>query len=396
MKKLMILGASILQVPAIKKAKDMGLYVIAIDIDKDAIGFAYADKSYVISTLDEEAVLDAARKEKIDGIMTIASDRPMMTVAKIAQEMNLSGIDCETALNATNKAVMRKCLQEAKVPIPLFYSVENKKEYLTNIKKFSNKCILKPADNSGSRGIFLIENTQDIELVDNAYDYTYQFSNSGAVLIEEFMEGPEVSVESLSFDGTCKVIAITDKLTTGAPNFVEMGHSQPTLLSKDLCDEIINITKKAVNSLGIKVGPAHTEIIVTEEGPKIVEVGARLGGDNITTHLTPLSTRVDIVKNTILISLGEKIEINNIDNMGAAIRYFSTDRGVVQEIIGFEKANKLDGIKEIKSFISVGSTTNEIKSSNDRSGYIIAQADDAKNAIKICENALDLIQIKVK
>jgi len=396
MKKIMILGAGILQVPAIKKAKDMGLYVIAVDMDEDAIGFKYADKKLVISTLDIERVLEAAKEENINGIMTIASDRPMMTVAKVVEELDLPGINLQTALNTTNKIAMRICLREAKVPVPLFYRVSSKKEYLNVINKFSNKCILKPADNSGSRGIFLLENTRDTELINKAYDYSYNYSLSGDILVEEFMEGSEVSVESMSVNGTCNVIAITDKLTTGAPNFVEMGHSQPSSLPKDVCSKIIEIAQEAVNAVGIKEGPAHTEIIVTKNGPKIVELGARLGGDNITTHLVPLSTGVDMVKCTIQLAVGENINIEKKLEMGSAIRYFKTPKGKIKKISGIREVKNIPELKQISFVKNVGDVVGNINSSADRIGFIIAQCNHAFEAVNVCEQAVSLVEIEIE
>ena len=396
MKKIMILGASILQVPAIKKAKDMGLYVITVDMDEYAVGFEYADKSYVISTLDQEAVLDVARKEKIDGIMTIASDRPMTTVAKVVEEMNLSGINSQVALNATNKAIMRKCLQEAGVPVPLFYTLKNKEEFLFAVKNFTKKCILKPADNSGSRGIFLIENTQNIDLINKAYAYTSQYSNSGDMLLEEFMEGPEVSVETLSVGGECKVIAITDKLTTGAPNFVEMGHSQPSLLPDYICKKIEKITIDAVNAIGIQSGPAHTEVMVTKEGPKIVELGARLGGDNITTHLVPLSTGVDMVECCIRIALGENFDYDAKFSKASSIRYFETDKGTIRGIEGLGDSEKIDGIKQITIIRKLGEYIDKINSSSDRVGFVISQADTVEQALIACEKVRKKVKFLIE
>ena len=104
MKKLMILGASVLQIPAIVQAKKMGIYVIAVDMNPNAEGFSYADKKIVVSTTDTKKVLEAAKENDIDGILTIASDRPMITVAKVAEELNLIAIDEKTAMNATNKS----------------------------------------------------------------------------------------------------------------------------------------------------------------------------------------------------------------------------------------------------------------------------------------------------
>lgn len=284
-KKLMILGASILQVPAIKKAKAMGLEVIVADMDPEAVGFKISGiKPEIISTIDIPAIVAAAKKNKIDGIMTLATDMPMRSVAAVAKEMGLSGIDEDTALKATNKAEMRKALQKKGVPIPKYFKVSNEEEYIQAVKMFDIPFIVKPADSSGSRGIIKVNEIGNQRIIDDAYKYSYPFSRIGDIVVEEYMNGAEISVETLTVDGVCNVIQITDKLTTGAPHFVEMGHSQPTSQSQEMIQKIIKITKEANEAIGIKNGPSHTEIIITSDGPKIVEIGARLGGDNITTH----------------------------------------------------------------------------------------------------------------
>ena len=232
MKKMMILGASILQLPAIEKASEMGLEVIAVDMNPEAVGFRVPGViKEVISTIDTPAILDAAKRHKINGIMTLASDMPMQSVAVVSHEMGLVGISEDTALKATNKAFMRDALREADVPVPLYFRVKGKnafKEAVEKVRVAGYKCIVKPADNSGSRGVDLLKEDADLH---TAYDYTIHYSRGGEIVVEEFMEGPEVSVETLAVDGDVHVIQITDKLTTGAPYFVEMGHSQPSQLS---------------------------------------------------------------------------------------------------------------------------------------------------------------------
>ena len=289
-KKIMILGASILQLPAIQQAKEMGLHVIAVDMNPDAIGFKESGiQCEVISTIDIPAVLKCAKENAIDGIMTLASDMPMQTVALVAEELGLVGISKETALKATNKAFMRDALQDCNVPIPLYHRVNDYQGFLEAVNDIVGrgyKCIVKPADNSGSRGVDLLK-SQTPENLQKAYDYSKTFSRTGELVVEEYMEGSEVSVETLSINGICHVIQITDKITTGVPYFVEMGHSQPSMLSEKIKEEIAEVAKAANKALDIMDGPSHTEIKVTKDGPKIVELGARLGGDNITTHLVP-------------------------------------------------------------------------------------------------------------
>lgn len=395
-KKLMILGASILQLPAIEKAKEMGLDVVVVDMDPNAIGFNVPGiEKEIISTIDIQAVITAAKSHKIDGIMTLATDMPMRTVAAVAKEMNLIGIDEETALKATNKAEMRKALQSNNVPIPKFYVVSNKDEYKSVVKQFNVPFIVKPADSSGSRGIFEVKDIHNEDLIVEAYEYCHPFSRVGDVVVEEYMEGPEVSVETLTVNGECHVIQITDKLTTGAPHYVEMGHSQPTMLSKEIAEQISKVAKAANKAIGIKNGPSHTEIIVTKEGPKIVELGARLGGDNITTHLVPLSTGVNMVECCIKIALGEIPDIKKKWNKGSAIRYFNQKPGCIKSIDGIEEAKKVPGVKQISIVHGVGENTTEVTSSGSRIGFVIAQDTDANKAINDCCDSLKIIDIKI-
>lgn len=395
-KKIMILGASVLQLPAIEKAKDMGLNVVAVDMNPDAIGFSVpGTEKEIISTIDTPAIIEAAKKHRINGIMTLATDMPMRSVAAVAKEMNLVGVNEETALKATNKAEMRKALQLGGVPIPKFYIVSNEYEYMEAVKKFTSPFIVKPADNSGSRGIFEVIDITNKELVKKAYEYSKEYSKMGDVVVEEYMKGPEVSVETLSIDGVCYVIQITDKLTTGAPHYVEMGHSQPTRYSGKIINQISEVAKAANRAIGIKNGPSHTEIIVTSEGPKIVELGARLGGDNITTHLVPLSTGVNMVECCIKIALGETPDISAKWNKGSAIRYFKQHAGIINSIEGIKEAEKIVGVQQICIVHGIGEEITEVNSSGARMGFVIAQGEDAAAAISSCENALKKIHVSI-
>lgn len=396
-KKIMILGASILQLPAIQKAVEMGLEVIAVDMNPDAVGFKVPGVfREVISTIDIDAIVEAAKKHKIDGIMTLATDMPMRSVAAVAKEMGLNGIDAETALKATNKAEMRKALQDARVPIPKFFKVSSEDEYMEAVKHFNVPFIVKPADSSGSRGIFEVKDITNERVIKEAYRYCYPYSRVGDVVVEEYMQGPEVSVETISIDGVCHVIQITDKLTTGAPHYVEMGHSQPTQLSKEVSDKIADVAKAANKAIGIVNGPSHTEIIVTSEGPKIVEIGARLGGDNINTHLVPLSTGINIVECCIKIALGEKPDIKPKLNKGAAIRYFDQHAGVIKSIDGIEEAKKIKGVQQISIVHGAGEEISEVTSSGARMGFVIAQDVDVNYAIDDCQKALEIINIEIE
>ncbi|WP_227938632.1 ATP-grasp domain-containing protein [Alkalihalobacillus deserti] len=395
-KKIMILGASILQLPAILKSKSMGLQVIAVDMDKNAIGFKHSDVCLNISTVDIPKVIQAAKEFEINGIFTLASDKPMRTVAAVSEELNIIGINRETAINVTNKAEMRKVLREKDVPVPAFFKIETWSEYISAVKSFKNRFIVKPADNSGSRGIFLIEDINNKENIAYAFNYSKENSHSGEIVVEEFMNGREVSVETLSFDGNNHIIAITDKVTTGPPKFVEMGHSIPSQLSNQTKAEIEKVVSEALNAVGLTTGPSHTEVIITEDGPKIVELGARLGGDNITTHLVPLSTGVDMVRCCIEIAMGKKPFLNSRVEMGSAIQYFNQGEGIIRNIKGLDDAKKIPGVEEIYFMKNINDKVVEISSSVDRLGYVIAKANTATEAIDVCEKARKRLYIDIQ
>ena len=397
-KKILILGASILQLPAIKEALAMGLRVVAVDWNPNAIGFSENGvEREVVSTIDIPAVVEVAKRHKVDGVMTLATDLPMRSVAAVAKELGLPGISEESAIKATDKAEMRKALKEAGVPIPAFFRAASEEEFWEAADKLCPPFMVKPADSSGSRGIFKIEQGKnDKASLASAYAYSRSASRSGVVVVEEFMEGPEVSVETLTAGGVCHVVQITDKRTTGAPHFVETGHSQPSALPEEVKEQIRKVAVAANQAIGITSGPSHTEIIVTKEGPKIVELGARLGGDCITTHLVPLSTGVDLVRCCIRIALGEIPDVLPTIKKGSAILYFPQSAGKILAINGLEEAKKVPGVKQISVVHSVGESITEITDSASRMGFVIAQGSNASDAIGCCEAALKKIQVKIQ
>ncbi|WP_309120848.1 ATP-grasp domain-containing protein [Paenibacillus sp.] len=392
MKKIMIIGAGILQVPAIIKAKELGLHVIALDMNPEAPGFKISDESIQLSTNDIQNAVKVAEEIKPDAVITIASDMPIRTVAAIGERCGLVTISPETALKATDKGEMRKTLMSHNIPIPRFYVISSLEEYKLVTNNFSGDYIVKPADNSGSRGIYLVNK---MDKSDDAFRHAKAHSRSGSILVEEYMMGPEVSVETLTVDDETHVISITDKLTTGAPHFTEMGHSIPSQLPDKVINEIKNLAISAIKAIGINVGPSHTEIIITEDGPKIVELGARLGGDNITTHLVPLATGIDMVECTIRLALGEKIEIFQKYQMGAAIRYFNAPEGILKSIEYLTVTEDIEGVEEIRITKGIGESVTKIRSSTDRVGYIISRATSPREAVALCEEVASSIKFIV-
>ncbi len=393
MKKLMVIGASVLQLPAIKRGKELGFEVAAVDYDENAVGIKYADKFYNISTIDAEGVTEAAKDFKANGIMTLASDMPMRSVARAGKELGLPAISEETAICATDKGEMIKCFKKCGVPSPWYFIAKDKKEFEELLEKVEYPCIMKPLDNSGSRGIILAKSKEELK---EGYEYSSSNSRGAGVIVEEFLTGKEISVEVMTVNGKAYVLAVTDKTTTGHPHFVETGHAQQSEFTGEIRKQIEEVAKKAVFSVGIENGPAHVEMMVTDKGPKMIELGARMGGDCITTHLVPLSTGIDMVEATIRVACGETPDLEKKFDKGSAIRYFNVPKGKIKEIKGVEEAEKLEGVKEITFVKNVGDEAVEINSSADRVGFIIAQGRDAFEAKEICKKAMEMIKIVIE
>lgn len=390
MKKLLIVGASILQLPAIRKAKEMGLYVAVADFNPQAVGIPYADKFFNASTIDIDAICNVAKEFNPNGIMTLATDMPMRSIAAATSLLGLPGISMDTAIKSTDKGEMIKAFKEHGVESPWFYIIEKEEQLHEVMPMIEYPCILKPTDNAGSRGVMLVNSEEELM---EAYQYSVSQSRGGWVILEEYMTGPEVSVEVMVVDGEPHVLQVTDKLTTGAPFFVEMGHSQPSMLPAEDVERIKDLACRAVKSVEINCGPSHVEIKLTPTGPKMVELGARMGGDCITTHLVPLSTGVDMIKATIDISLGLAPNITPTLQKGSAIRFLEAPQGVISSINGIEDARNVGGVQEVSLTKSVGDEVTETQSSLDRCGFVIAQCDTATEAIGVCEKARKQISI---
>ena len=396
MKSIFILGASRLQVPAIKKAKEKGLFVYALDYDPNAIGIQYADRFLEISTIDKEAVLKAALKFKPDFIITSTSDMPVRTVAWVNEKLDRPcDISYEGAICATDKVAMRNRMQECGVPIPEYHEIKNLEEFLETAANMPQRFILKPADNAASRGVVLIDKSQNPDLKE-MYKYSTQYSRSGEALVEEFMEGPEVSVESYTIDGEPHIITITDKMVTELPFFVELGHTEPSRLTPEQQEDIKKVADAAIRAIGMQNGPNHTEIKVTPTGAKLVEIAARLGGDFITSMLVPLSTGVDMIECSFATLLNEKVNYQSTISQGAAIRFIQGEKGILTEIEGVEEAKNMPGVHSIELYKKIGSPINRPENSSDRVGHVIAIGKNADEAAQNAEAALKLINVRVK
>jgi carbamoyl-phosphate synthase large subunit len=367
-KKVLVLGASEMQLPIIMRAKELGCYVIVADYNPNASGFQYADEKLFVSTNEVSVLLKHSKEKKIDGVLT-TSDFPVNSVAYISKEMGLNAMSIEVADICTNKYKQRQILKKNNINVPFFKLCECIED-LNDLIHFPY--IVKPIDSSASRGVKMVT---DKSMLQKAYEDALNFSQRKKVIVEEFIDGREFSVETLTQNRQTYIINITEKLTRGKNigYFVEDTHIEPadiSLLEKDL---ICNVVLNSVASIGLNNCPSHTEVKLNDKGCFVIEIACRLGGDYITSDLVPLSTGIDMLENLIKLSLGLKVDIKPKINKCSAVQFLNTDN--YNKCSEFVQSNHPSMRRyEIKPF------RNEyIKSSLDRLGYVILQTDTRKD-----------------
>lgn len=372
MLKLAIIGASYLQLPAVLKAKEMGIETHCFAWREGAVCANYADFFHPISTVDKEQILEVCQQIGINGIITISSDVAGPTVAYVAEKMGLVGNSYACAVKANNKFLMRNAFMDAGVPCPKYKMV---KESISHINGMSFPLIIKPSDRSGSLGVCKIYEESELAA---AIDRALEVSFKGEAMIEEFIEGREVSVEFISYQGTHYPLTITDKVTTEAPHFVELEHHQPAQLSSEMYESLFSITRKALDSLGVTNGASHSEYRITDDGRiYVMEIGARLGGDFIGSDLVRLSTGYDFLKGVIDVALGRfTVPVKNIHRFSGV--YFLCKETEDLLPIAESAASK----KEIQKSEITSQELKSVKCSADRSGYFIYQSKEKWNPRK--------------
>ncbi len=365
MNKLAVIGASYLQLPLVLRAKKMGIITICFAWAEGAVCKDVADKFYPISIVEKEQILAICQHEHINGVCTIASDVAAPTVAYIAEQMGLVGNSYECALQANNKFLMRQAFVSAGILSPMYVCVE-KEEHIEELSGLKFPLIIKPTDRSGSLGVMKIENEEDLlPAIKAAQDLSFKHE----AIVEQYIEGREISVEFISYKGIHYPLQITDKVTTGAPHFVEMEHHQPADLSESQYEKIYSITKQALTALGVTNGASHSEYRITKEGEiYIMEVGARMGGDFIGSDLVQLSTGYDFLRGVIEVALGTFNAPQLTEHNYSGVYFLCEETKHLLPL--FTQA--------LPYLIKAEQTTNELLTpscSAERSGYIIYQND---------------------
>lgn len=391
---ILIIGAGLMQLPAIRIASEMGLRTIVTDYNPDAPGLALADVPVVMSTKDIEGTVRVARAYagRIKGVITVGTDASL-TVAAVAGALGLVGIRYEAAENATHKLKMRNTFRAAGVSIPSYSGAWSIDEARAIAEKIGYPVVFKPVDNMGSRGVIRVENPAGVE---NAYRHAKSNSTSGEVIIEEFVDGPELSIDALVYAGEIICTGVADRIIARPPYFVELGHTLPSAQPPEVVDAAIAEMRKAVTALGITYGAAKGDVKISARGPVIGECAARLSGGWMSSHTFPLSTGYSMIRGAIEIAIGRKPEIPALSRRIVMERAVIGTPGRITRIDGVAKASRISGVSEVIMTAMVGDEVSAPTSNMDKQGHVIAVADSYDACEKIVKKAIETIQIDTK
>ena len=393
---MLIIGGGVFQVPAIKTAKSMALKVVVTDYNPEAEGMLLADYPIEVSTRNINLTVNTAKQFHrtcpLDGVMTVGTDASQ-TFAAVADALNLPGIPFEVAERATDKIKMRQVLKEKGVPVPDFRPIWTLEECQQAIQDMPLPLVIKPCDNMGARGVRKIERLDDLI---SAFREAKEASISGKLILEEFMEGPELSLDALVFEGSIHITGVADRIIERAPYFVEIGHTLPSALPEKQQSRAVAVFKQAIFALGIDIGAAKGDIKITPEGPKIVEIAARLSGGWMSAYTYPLSTGVNLYKAAIQIALGETpTDLKPKTSLVSAERSLLPPPGKILSIQGVEEARKIKGVKEIILMKEAGDMAEEPRSNLGKVGYVITVGKTREEAIRINDLAREILKIEI-
>lgn len=367
-KSVLIFGVGELQKSIIERAKLMGLFVVGIDPCADAVCKDAVDAFEVVGGQDYEGTLAVARKYNISAVVTAATDKPLVMMARVAKELGLRFYSEETAVWSTDKFQMKQRFIEGGIPCAKGRLISKAEE----ASDFYLPVIAKPRDNSGSRGVILCRNAEELSA---AINEALQYSKLETILVEEFIEGLEYSIEALHYDGKSKVIQFTEKTTTDFPYNVELGHKQPANLSEEQKDNIKQLISKIADCMHFENCASHTELKINDRGIFIIETSPRLGGDYITSVLVPLSTGINIEDQLLNIATGVLVDTTTGRvEKASAVRFFSLPEGTITAIDPqINKIKDMPGVEQFYFKLNVGDKVNKITSSLNRYGQFIVR-----------------------
>ncbi len=401
-KTILIVSGGAEAVPGIRRAKELGLHVVVADRDPNAPGMRVGDEPIVASTYDPEGMVAAARRyartvRPLDGVLSVAADIPR-TVAAVASALGIPGPSPATAILATDKLAMKERFVEAGIPIPWFAAIGSVDDLRTVVARRGLPLVIKPVDSRGARGVLRL--TADVDLA-WAYAEAAAESPSGRVMVEEHLRGPQYSTESLLLDGIGFTPGFAERnyeyLERFAPYIIENGGQQPPALEPDHRAGLVALAEEAGRALGVRTGVVKGDMVLTPEGPKVIEIAPRLSGGWFCTDQIPLATGVDLVGAAIRLAVGERVDPSELAprrHRGVAIRYFFPEPGRVVAIRGAEAFAAAAGVHRLQLYVRAGDVVQSVTNHTKRAGYVITVGESCAEAVARAREVVDAVRIE--
>jgi biotin carboxylase len=396
-----ILGAGVMQVPAIRAAKELGWTVVAADANSSAPGAALADRFLGVDLKDREGLAAAARGIEaefgLDGVFTAGTDFSA-SVAYVARELGLPGIPFETALKASDKLRMREAFAAAGVSSPLYVAASSPEDPELAAAALGFPLVVKPADSMGARGCRKAGNSLELA---TAIEAALQYSRSGRAIVEEYIEGPEFSIDALVQGDEIHIRGIADRHIFFDPYFVELGHTMPSAYPPGVIEEVLRVFREGVRAIGIRRGAAKGDIKFCPSRNRAVigEIAARLSGGYMSGWTYPYASGIDVTKEALLLCVGQSLgpDASSVPERGwvSAERAVISIPGRVAAVEGCVDAERMPYIKQLFLRASAGDRVVFPSNNVEKCGNVISQAPERGAAILAAETAARAILIRL-
>ncbi|HEY4113514.1 MAG TPA: ATP-grasp domain-containing protein [Rhizomicrobium sp.] len=401
-KTILIVSGGVEAAAAAQRAKEMGLYVVVSDRDPEAPGFAFADSCIIADVYSPDQTAAAAERfhrkvRKLDGVICVAADAPL-TVATVTARLGLAGISVESARLASDKLAMKERLFGAGVPIPWFSPVATTQALQRFAIERGPNLVIKPVDSRGSRGVQRVAQVKDL---DQAFALARQHSPTQRVMVEQYLDGPQVSTESIVIAGRCFTPGFSDRnyefLERYAPFFIENGGDLPSRLPDDVQAKVRDVVARAADALGITDGTVKGDIVVHDGEAYVIELAARLSGGFFCTHEIPLSTGVDFLSAALRVALGEPVAAEELEpkqQRAVCQRYSFPAPGKVVRISGADDARKVEGVSEFIVTAKIGDVIPPAGDKRPSGAMVVTTGGSRAAALAAANDAISRIRIE--
>ena len=394
-KRLLVLGAGPAQLGLLAAARARGVFVIAVDRDPLAPGFAFADRRAIVSAEDEDGVDRLARAERVDGIVAPGIDWPVAIAARVADRLALSHpLDPETATLATSKLRQRQRFAEAGVPQPAYELCRDAGEARTASARIGFPCVVKAPDRQGQRGVGLVREPEEL---DGAVAAALEASRGGVCLVEQYAVGREVTVNAFSIGGRFFPLTITDREVADPPAFgVALAHVWPSTLESAEIGAAVEAACAAADAIGVRDGATYTQILATPDGPRVVELAARLGGGH-DAELCRAGLGVDLNGLALAAALGDELATEPTPATragGACVRFLVAPPGELRDVHGVDEAERVDGVLDVRVYRRRGHVFGPLLRGADRAGAVLAVGETRDGALERAARAAALVRLE--